>query len=347
MGNSRKRRTEMKKGLLLVLVLTFVAVTGPTAAPAATTLYLATHPVGNLTNMAGTGVAAVVNKHSSIQLKVKAVAGPTTWLPMMETGEIDLGIFTSADSYPAYLGVEAYKGLSKGKGFDIRLAATGMVLSLGVVVSGACPAKTLAELKGLRVCGNYANVPSAQVAMTAALANGGLTWSDVKMVPVPHPGAAVKAVMEGRADAAWASLGMPAVRELDAKRGARFLSLDISPEAIARKDKIHPYSFPVLRKAGTAPGLVQDTWMMGIENYVVCRADIPDDVIYAINKALWEHCDELGAFHPTMKSWNQKNFVSTRLFTPYHPGAIKFLKEKGLWTEKLEARQEELLAMKK
>ncbi len=337
----------MKRLITLVLVSVSVCLVGVSVASAAAVYNLATHPVGNLTNMAGTGVAAVVNKYSPVQFKVKAVAGPTTWLPMMNSGEIELGIFTSADSYPAYLGIEAYEKLSGGKGFDIRLVGTGMVLSLGTLVTADCPAKTMAELKGLRVCGNYANVPSAQVAMTAVLANGGLSWDDVKMVPVPHPGAAVKAVMEGRADAGWASLGMPAVRELDAKRGARFIGLDTSPEALARKDKYHPYSFPKLHKAGTAPGLVTDIWMVGIENYLVSRADLPDQAIYDINKALWEHCEELGTFHAMMKSWNQKNFVSNKLFTPYHPGAIKFLKEKGLWTDKLEARNQELLNMKK
>jgi len=342
----------MKKFITSLFVFPFAAailalVLSASATSAATTNNIATHPVGNLTNVAGTAVAAVVNKYSPIQLQVKAVAGPTTWLPMMVTKEIELGIFTSADSHPAYLGQGAYEKLSGGNGFDIRLAATGMVLSLGTIVSGSCPAKTIPELKGLRVCGQYANVPSARIAQEAALANGGLTWDDVKMVPVPHPGAAVKAVMEGRADAAWAAVGMPAVRELASKRGARFLSIDISPEAVARKDKIHPYSFPKLVKGGRTPGADVDTWVMGIENYVVCRTDIPDDVIYEINKALWNHCDELGTFHRNLKSWNQKNFVSSKLFTPYHPGAVKFLKEKGLWSEKLEARQQELLEMKK
>jgi TRAP transporter TAXI family solute receptor len=337
----------MKKFMTFTLMFSFIVLAPAYTVFAAPTLNLATHPVGNMTNIAGTAVAAVVNKNSPIQLKVKAVAGPTTWLPMMVSKEIELGIFVSADASFAYHGQKAYIKLSKGKGFDIRLAATGMVLSLGTAVSGKSSAKTIADLKGLRVCGKYANVPSAHVAQTAALANGGLTWDDVKLVPVPHPGAGVKALMEGRTDAAWASLGMPAIRELDAKRGARFLSLDTSPEAIARKDKYHPFSFPILHKAGKAPGLITDTWMMGIENYVVSRTDVPDDVIYAINKALWENIQELGSYHRLLKSWNQQNFVSNKLFAPYHPGAIKFLKEKGLWSDKLEARQKELLNMKK
>lgn len=311
------------------------------------TFNIGTHPVGNLTNVGGTAVAAVVNKHSSLKLKVKAVAGPTTWLPMMNTKEIEFGLFVSADADMAYHGKRAYKKLSGAKGFPIRLVATGMVLSLATVVPGNSPAKTLADLKGLRVCGGFANVPSARIAQEAALANAGLTWADVKMVPVPHPGAAVKAVMEGRADAGWAAVGMPAVRELAAKRGARFLGIDISPQAVARKDKIHPYSFPKLIKGGRIPGADVDTWVMGIENYVVSRADIPDSVIYEMNEALWNNIKELGTYSPILKSWTQKSYASKKLFIPYHPASIKFLKEKGLWTDELEARQKELLMMKK
>jgi hypothetical protein len=344
----------MKKSMiwLLVVMITGFFLAGHGELSSATellpkTLNIGTHPVGNLANVFGTGVATVGSKYTPIQVKVKAVAGPTTWMPMMVTKEIDLGVLTSADAYPAYLGVETYDKLSSGKGFPVRLVFTGPIFSLGTIVRGDGPTKTTQELKGLRVCGGYANVPSAAIAQEAMLANGGLSWDDVKIVPVPDPGASVKLVMEGRADAGWATIGMPVVRELAAKRGARFLPLDISPEALARKDKIHPYSLPNLIKAGSTPGVDVDTWLMGTEYYVVCHADLPDNVIYEINKAIWDHFDELVSFHPTFKSWDQKGFVSKKLFTPYHAGAIKFLKEKGLWNNKLEASQQELIAMKK
>jgi len=344
----------MKKSIawLMVLMISSLFLLGyvklsQAAEPLPKALNIGTHPVGNLANVFGTAIATAVSKYTPMQVKVKAVAGPTTWMPMMVTKEIDFGVLTSADAYPAYLGVETYDKLSSGKGFPVRLVFTGPIFSLGTIVRGDGPIKTTPELKGLRVCGEYANVPSAAVAQEAALANGGLSWNDVKIVPVPDPGASVKLVMEGRADAGWATIGMPVVRELATKRGARFLSLDRSPEALARKDKIHPYSFPYLIKAGSTPGVDVDTWLMGTEYYVVCYANLPDNVIFEINKVLWDHLDEVWSFHPTFKSWDKNSFVSRKLFTPYHSGAIKFLKEKGLWNEKLESRQQELIGMKK
>jgi len=316
--------------------------------PLPKSLNIGTHPVGTLANVLGTAIATVCSKYTSIPIKVKAVAGPTTWMPMIVTKEVQLGVLTSADAYPAYLGIETYEKLSDGQGFPIRLLFAGPIFSLGTIVSGDSPIKIIPELKGKRVCGGYANVPSAAIAQEAALANGGLTWRDVKVVPVPDPGASVKLVMEGRADAGWASVGMPVVRELATKRGARFLPIDISPTAIMRKDKIHPYSFPYLIKGGTTPGVDVDTWLMGVEYYVICYSDLPESVIYEINKAIWDHFDELNTFHPTLfKGWERKDFASRKLFTPYHPGSIKFMKEKGIWNEKLETQHQELLALKK
>ena len=340
----------MKKRLMFLsvaLMVCFLSTGVVGAASMPKSINIGTHRVGSLTNVAGTALASVISKHSQINPKVKAVAGPTTWLPMMLTKEMDFGIFTSADSYPAYLGQGAYKKLSKGKGFPIRLAFKTMILTMASVVPGDNPAKSIPDLKGMRVTGRFSNVPSAHIAVTATLANGGLTWKDVKMVPVPSPGAAVKAVMEGRADAGWASLGMPAVRELSAKKGARFLTYDTSAEAMGRKDKIHPYSFPRFVKGGKIPGAAVDTWFIAVENYGTCRADIPDDLVYEMNKTLWDNLKEYWSFHRILRSLNEKSFASTKLFIPYHPGAIKFLKEKGLWSDKLEVRQNELLGMKK
>ena len=195
--------------------------------------------------------------------------GIGSWMPMMVTDEIDLGVLNSTDARWGYLGIKRYKKISRGKGFPIRLLFTGLCNDVSIVVSGKCPASKSSELKGLSIAAGFAKAPACQLQTTAVLADGGLTWKDVKLVPVAAPGAAVKAVLEGRADAAGtATTGMPAVEELAAKKGARFISLDPSPEAKARALRVYPDGWFHLVKGGKYAGVEKDTWLLRYEIYM-------------------------------------------------------------------------------
>ncbi|MGI5883112.1 MAG: TAXI family TRAP transporter solute-binding subunit, partial [Dethiobacteria bacterium] len=65
----------------------------------------------------------------------------------------------------------------------------------------------------------------------------------------------------------------------------------------------------------------------------------------AIVEAIWENNEELSGIHPRLKEWTIDRFVSEQATLPYHPGAIKFYKDKGVWTEEMDALQESLLSM--
>jgi TRAP-type uncharacterized transport system substrate-binding protein len=70
-------------------------------------------------------------------------------------------------------------------------------------------------------------------------------------------------------------------------------------------------------------------------------------VAYDIVKNLWDYNQELGAIHVRLKDWSTDRFVNSTNVIPYHPGAIKFYKEKGIWTQEMEQRQDQLVAEKK
>jgi TRAP-type uncharacterized transport system substrate-binding protein len=82
-------------------------------------------------------------------------------------------------------------------------------------------------------------------------------------------------------------------------------------------------------------------------NYLVSRTDVTDDVIYAVVEALWNNYEELAAIHPMLVQWKPERFIDENAIVPYHDGAVRFYKEKGVWTDAMEARQQELLAMGK
>jgi len=333
---------------LLVKVVIVCLLIPPTSALAQPKiLNIGTHPVGTFFNVVGNSMGAVISKHTPMRAKVMPV-GISSWMPRMVTGEMDLGVLNSTDARWGYFGLERYKKMSKGRGFPIRLLFTGICNDVSIVVRGDLPVEKSSQLKGLRIAAGFAKAPACQLQPTAVLANGGLTWDDVKLVPVPAPGAAVKAVIEGRADAAGtATTGMPAVEELAAKRGARFISLNPSPEAKARTLRVYPDGWFNLVKGGTYTGVDKDSWLLRYEIYIVVRKDLPDEVVRTILETLWDHHSELQTYHKKFKEWLPEGYASKKLVISYHPTAVKFLKENGLWTKELDLRQKELLAKKK
>jgi len=58
-----------------------------------------------------------------------------------------------------------------------------------------------------------------------------------------------------------------------------------------------------------------------------------EDLVYKIVKALYEHQEEKDAIMPAAKDFNLENVFrgTENLGLPFHPGAIKYYKEKGIW----------------
>ncbi len=338
----------MKKFLISILVFGFLFVWGAkeiSAQQLPPIVNIGTHPVGTFFHIIGTAVGAITEKHTPMKTKVMPV-GITAWMPMLVTKEMDLGVLNSTDSKWGYFGVEAYKDLSKGQGFPMRLLLTGICNDISIAVPGKSPVKKIADLKGKTIAAGFAKAPAVQLQTTAVLANAGLTWDDVKLLPVAGPGDSAKAVMEGKADAAGSmTVGMPDLTDLNAKTGGTLLTFDPSPEAKAKALKVYPDGMLNLVKGGIWAGVPKDTWLLRYEIYVVAHKDFPEDAAYQIIKAMWEY-KGLPSYHLKFAEWTPETFASKNLTTPYHPGSVKFLKEKKLWSKELEAKQKELLAQK-
>jgi len=338
----------MKRIMCLMVVLVILGlVVVPTATQALPKIInIGTHAVGNYFNVIGSAEGAIVSKFSPMKAIIKPIGIPA-WMPGMVTGEIDIGVVTSIDANGGYLGSGVFHEMSQGKGFPMRLVLTGIYGNVSMVAPGNCNARQSSDLKGLSIAAGFASVPTAQIMATAVLANAGLTWQDVKLVPVASPGASINAVKDGRADVAGiAATGTPALQELAATKGAYFINLNCTSEAKSKTLKSCPYTWLHMVKDGAAPAVHGDTWMLRYEIYTVARKDLPDEVVRTFLETMWGHHDELVTYHAQMHEWKREGYASKKLAIPYHPAAVQFLKEKGLWTEELEKSQKELLALK-
>ena len=309
------------------------------AAPRSATL--ATHAVGTGFNAMGMGIGAVVSRHTPVTVRVQPFAGPPAWLPSMDKGETDMGILTGADAISSYKGVTIYKRPFK----NTRILVVGGALGLSFFVPKDSPIETVADLKGKRIPTDFPAIPIVRLSSTAALATAGLSYNDIVKVPVSDMTASTQAYLEARLDAGWLTVGAPAAEEVNARTGGmKFISVISSSEGAKRMADVYPGSYPSVLKAGTSTGLLKDTAVLTNDIYLVAGKDLSDEAAYEVVKVLWEFNQELGAAYPLLKEWRRERMVVSRAFIPYHPGAIKFFREKGLWTQEMEALQARLLS---
>jgi len=302
---------------------------------------LATHAVGSLYNALGTGLATVISRHTAMTVRVQPHAGPPAWLPAMDKGEMDMGILTSADAVLAYTGSAIYKRPFR----NARILVVGGTLLLSFYVAKDSPMETVADLKGKRVPTDFPGIPIVRLSSTAALASAGLTQNDIVKVPVSDLIANAQAFMEGRTDTAWFSVGAPAVEEANARKGGvKFLSIIATPEGLKRMADVYPGSYPSVVKAGGGTGVVKDTTFLTNDIYLVAAKELSDEAAYEVVKVLWDFNAELGAAYPALKAWRRERMVSKNATIPYHPGAVKFFQEKGIWPSDMQALQARLLA---
>lgn len=316
-------------------------------APLPRLLNLSTHPVGSLVNSMGTGLATVLSKHLPIAVKVMPTTGPTEWLPMVATGEVDMGLFNNWDAKMGRLGKEEYKAATGGKGAPIYLLCSGSPALNGIVVAENSGIRKGTDLKGKRVVGIYTGSAGITAQARANLANFGLKFEDVKIVSVPSVEAGIRAIIEGRADATGSNaLGMALISELDAGKGARFLSLDPSPEAVKRMQEQFPCYMVQVKPGPGRVGVKDPVSLMAYDFYLVASEKLSSDTAYSIVKTLWEFDHELAPIHARLKDWKKERFVTNKATIPYHPGAIQFYKEMGAWKGEMENLQKQLLEEK-
>jgi len=335
----------MKKNNLLIFCLVVSLALFPLAsASAAQALRVGSGAVGTLLYAFSAGISSVVGKQAGIKMEVLP-QGEVMTLPLMPSHEVDLIMLANDAQGYAYEGKGIYEKQTRGKGFDMRVLMLGVRNATSNVVSGQSGIKNYQDLKGKRVVMDYGTQQALILGARVSLIAGGLTEKDVIALKASDIPESVRLVMEGKADACYGGIGVPVFRELAAAKNG-ILYLEAGDKHWDEVHKISRAYFPMTVKQGPL-GIPKDTVLVARNFSLISRVDLPDNVAYTIVKTLWEHDTELAPFHPQLSDWVKERFVGEQTTAPYHQGAIKLYKEKGVWSDKMQARQDELLKMKK
>jgi TRAP transporter TAXI family solute receptor len=305
------------------------------------------NPPGSLFYALASGIAKVVSEATPMQAQVQPYAGTSTFVPLFDSGELDFGVVNAVDMGMVYQGPKLKIG---GRNpfphvSNSRLIMRGSPLRSSLLVRKDSPIKTIADVKGKRVTGEYPAQLAVWYNVFGSLSNGGLSWNDVKVVPVPAVNEGVDALVQGRADVSTHAIGSAKVKEADAAVGIRYIPLDCSKQGEERiKKAVQGYYLSVV-KAGSSTGIVEDTCAYTYDIYFVGHKGLPDAVVHTALKSIWDHAANLKPLHPAFAEWTKERAVDPEVTLPYHPAAAQFYKEQKVWSGKMDEAQKKLLAL--
>ena len=303
------------------------------------TAAIGTNPAGTGAHAIASALAAMASKSTPIAAKVQPYNGPNAWMPLLESGEIEMGIINILDSHMAATGTGNYKSAYP----SVRVISGGVFpFTAGLIVRDKSDIKQISDLKGKRVAWDYGGHAINQTWQNAVMEAGGVKASDVQQVRVSNLNDGVRNVPEGKVDAAFTAVGIGVVEEANAMEAIRFLSM---PNTEAANKVLGRYGASVV-KSDPAAGIKGETYVIGYPLQLVSSAKVNDKTVGSLLKAWWDNMAELQTIHPLLKRWTKDTQAITNFTVPYHSGAIRFYKEVGLWTAKHEARLKDICAQK-
>ncbi len=251
----------------------------------------------------------------------------------LKTGKLDF-VANGVGSYMAQEGLYEFGAKDWGP-LPIRLLMTNISnQALAMIVAGDIGVKTVADMKGKRVSW-VIGAPALNQNLTAVLAFAGLSWNDVQKVEFGGYAASLDAIINNQSDAGFSvSVSGKAYQLEKSPRGLAYPSMPASDTAgWARVQAVAPYMVPV--KASEGAGLSKDK---AVESsaypYPILHTldDRKADEVHALMQAMVDTYPMYKDAAPGNEGWalGQQNLAWV---VPYHEGAIRYYREKGVWTD--------------
>ncbi len=330
-----QKATGKRMFYLLGTVLPIVMIATVYAAQAAETINHLAVPPGLASYAIAVAQGQLISKKTGIQVIVQATQGPRVIPRLLESGDGQVATASSMTYYFAYAGTEDFTKPIK----MLRVLQSGNDAYFATITREDTGIKTIRDLKGKRVTFMVTASPEKQLLEEQLKAYGLDPAKDVVFVKAEDTAVAVRELAQKRTDAVPCALTGSKIVELATK--TKIVVLPFEAEKVPLLQNRLPTMYPAMTPgnlAGIDPGVpvVVTPQLFG------CRADLSDDLAYQMVKALIENYNDLKAINPIMADWKPEVAVR-ELPIPYHPGAIKYYKEKGLWSSKMDQLQQKLL----
>src|ERR1700692_1936267 len=273
----------------------------------------------------GHAFAEVMNAADpALSIAPRNTKGSNENIPLLEKGELDIGLVAGEPSYEAFMGIGRPR--TNVKILTAIYSTPGMF-----VVRADSPYKTIRDLVGKPIA--FGAKGSGLPILSRYMLDGlGLKQDeDFQSVYLDRAGDGPAMVSDGRVAALWgAGIGWPGFAAVAASAGgARFIAPDASE--IARIKAKHAFLKPLSVPAGSYPNQTAPIYSMGSWSFILARESLPDDVAYRLARTL--HGVE-ATFCKRLAQACETTAANTVAAAPevalIHPGVLKYFREIGL-----------------
>jgi uncharacterized protein len=276
----------------------------------------------------GGAVASIVN-HSEdydFQLTVETSAGSVENINQVMNRQREFGVVQADMQYKAYHGQTPWQGKPQEKLRAICSLHPETITLVAAVDSGI---QSLADLEGKRVSiGAPGSGQRANAEAILAAADIELDDSEIEGLKPTEYGSQLQ---DGKIDAVFYTVGHPngAIKELTAgtRRKVRFVPITGLDELLAQS----PYYAMARIPLRHYPVAVNDEPVetISMPTTLVTHADVDEEIVYTITKAIFENVDQLKKQHVALEDLTREGMLEG-LSAPLHPGAKRYLTEVGL-----------------
>lgn len=321
----------MYKTLIAAVLGVALAFSGAGRAEAKTTFI--TIGTGGITGVyypTGGAIAKIVNAKKdkyNIRATVESTGASVFNINAIMSGDLEFGIAQADRQYQAYNGLSEWEGKPQK---DLRAVFALAPEAVTFVAAEDAGIKTLADAKGKVI--NLGNPGSGnrQNAIDVLQAAGINIEKDLKGEGIKAADAP-RMVQDGRIDGFFYTVGHPNGNIKEATAGKRKCRIVSIPD-IAPLTKAFPYyslTHIDMSQYPEATNKDEDVTTVGMLATLVTSAKVPDDVMYAVTKEIFENLDEFKKLHPALAGLTREGMLEG-LTAPLHPGAEKYYKEAGL-----------------
>jgi len=298
----------------------------------AQTVGIATSNPGSLFHNIGTAVAKAAND-AGINATIQPATSPNQYMPLVNNNDVEFGVGNLEEFNYALTG-EAW---FEPAGVNDKLRVVGLIMPIkeAIFVRKDSDIMTIADLKGKPMVDGYTAQQTILPQLDAIYATAGLTRADMQPVQVPSVVAGADAFVAGDSVGFIFAHGAGKVREADAAVGGiRALGVPDTPEAVAAIRQHWKTGYVVKMEPGPAnPGVLEPGTYIAYPQLVFTNADVSEDIVYEMTKVIYSSKDSMKATFPPFGAFNPDEMVGETHGAEYHPGAIRFYKEIGIWKE--------------